>query len=175
MPSIKIGTQIWFLGWYYKATPLRSYSGFLGINLLYHFPLHSIVLALIKFTSEPVPFCLPNSVLLPSTINAATTPSFLKHCCSKSWNDFLLCIYPRCKAVTAHMHCMATDSIGSSEALNYHRKPSLCETEAEGHLGGSAVEPLPSAQGVILKSQDRVPDWAPSLEPASPSACVSRE
>ena len=42
-----------------------------------------------------------------------------------------------------------------------------------GRLGGSAVERLPSAQGVILESQDRVPHQAPCMEPASPSACVS--
>ena len=35
------------------------------------------------------------------------------------------------------------------------------------------VEHLPLAQGVILESQDRVPHQAPSMEPASPSACVS--
>ena len=43
----------------------------------------------------------------------------------------------------------------------------------QGSLGGSAVERLPSAQGVILESQDRVPHRAPCMEPASPSACVS--
>ena len=32
---------------------------------------------------------------------------------------------------------------------------------------------LPSAQGVILETQDRVPRQAPCVEPASPSACVS--
>ena len=32
---------------------------------------------------------------------------------------------------------------------------------------------LPSAQGVILETQDRVPRQAPGMEPASPSACVS--
>ena len=42
-----------------------------------------------------------------------------------------------------------------------------------GHLGGSVVERLPSAQGVIPESWDRVPHWAPSREPASPSAYVS--
>ena len=42
-----------------------------------------------------------------------------------------------------------------------------------GHLGGSAVEPLPSAQGVILETQDRVPHRVPCREPASPSACAS--
>ena len=43
----------------------------------------------------------------------------------------------------------------------------------EGHLGGSEVEHLPLAQGVIPGSWDGVPHWAPSREPASPSACVS--
>ena len=32
---------------------------------------------------------------------------------------------------------------------------------------------LPSAQGLILESQDQVPCQAPCMEPASPSACVS--
>ena len=31
----------------------------------------------------------------------------------------------------------------------------------------------PSAQGLILESEDRVPCQAPCMEPASPSACVS--
>ena len=39
-----------------------------------------------------------------------------------------------------------------------------------GWLGGLAP---PSAQGVILETGDRVPRWAPCMEPASPSACVS--
>ena len=38
-----------------------------------------------------------------------------------------------------------------------------------GHLGGSAIERLPLAQGVILG----LPHRAPRVEPASPSACVS--
>ena len=42
-----------------------------------------------------------------------------------------------------------------------------------GRLGGSAVEHLPSAQGMILESRDRVPHRAPCVESASPSACVS--
>ena len=42
-----------------------------------------------------------------------------------------------------------------------------------GHLGDSVVEHLPSAQGMILESQDRVPYRAPGMEPASLSACVS--
>ena len=42
-----------------------------------------------------------------------------------------------------------------------------------GSLGGSAVERLPLAQGVILESRDQVPHRAPCMEPASPSACVS--
>ena len=43
---------------------------------------------------------------------------------------------------------------------------------ASGCLGGSAVERLPLAQGVILEFWDRVPRQAPCMEPASPSACV---
>ena len=42
-----------------------------------------------------------------------------------------------------------------------------------GYPGGSVVECLPSAQGVILESQDRVPHRVPCMEPASPSAYVS--
>ena len=48
-----------------------------------------------------------------------------------------------------------------------------------GSLGGSAVWCLPSAQGVILGTRDRVPRRDPCMEPASPSAslspCVSYE
>ena len=42
-----------------------------------------------------------------------------------------------------------------------------------GSLGGSVVWLLPSAQGVILESGDQAPYWAPCMEPASSSACVS--
>ena len=42
-----------------------------------------------------------------------------------------------------------------------------------GCVGGSAVESLPSAQGVILETRDRAPHRAPCVEPASPSACFS--
>ena len=42
-----------------------------------------------------------------------------------------------------------------------------------GHLGGSVVKRLPSAQGMILETQDQVPHGAPCMEPASSSAYVS--
>ena len=42
-----------------------------------------------------------------------------------------------------------------------------------GHLGGSAVDCLPSAQVIILGPWYRVPHWAPYREPVSSSACVS--
>ena len=42
-----------------------------------------------------------------------------------------------------------------------------------GHLGGSAVECLPLAQGMIPGSRDQVPHQAPRKKPASPFACVS--
>ena len=44
--------------------------------------------------------------------------------------------------------------------------------QMKGHLGGSAVECLPSFQGVI-PVWDQVPHWAPYEEPASTSAYVS--
>ena len=43
----------------------------------------------------------------------------------------------------------------------------------EGNLGGSVVEVLPLAQGMILGSWDQVPHQAPYREPASPSVYVS--
>ena len=49
------------------------------------------------------------------------------------------------------------------------------EGDFRGRLGGSAVQCLPLAQGVILESQDRVlylASWASCMEPASPSASV---
>ena len=41
------------------------------------------------------------------------------------------------------------------------------------HLGGSVVYHLPLAQGMILRSWDQVPHWAPCRELASPFAYVS--
>ena len=45
-----------------------------------------------------------------------------------------------------------------------------CMTGQPRWLSGLAP---PSAQGMILETQDRVPRRAPCMEPASPSACVS--
>ena len=50
---------------------------------------------------------------------------------------------------------------------------SLLKKLEQGCLGGSVVEHLPSAQVVILESQDRVLHWAPHREPAFPFAYVS--
>ena len=58
-------------------------------------------------------------------------------------------------------------------SLPLYRRSIFLINESWGHLGGLAVERLPSAQGVILESQDRVLHQAPCMEPASPSACVS--
>ena len=41
------------------------------------------------------------------------------------------------------------------------------------HLGGSAVECLPLAQGMVPGSWDQIPHQASCMEPASSSACVS--
>ena len=47
------------------------------------------------------------------------------------------------------------------------------ELYQEGRPGGSAVERLPLAQGVIPESRGRVPHRASGMEPAFLSACVS--
>ena len=62
--------------------------------------------------------------------------------------------------------------------LDGHRVKTQLELDNWGHLGCSAVERLPLAQGVIPEFWDRVPRGAPCMEPASPSAfsaslCVS--
>ena len=44
---------------------------------------------------------------------------------------------------------------------------------SERQLGGSVVEHLPSAQGMILESRDRAPHQVLCRETASPSAYVS--
>ena len=43
----------------------------------------------------------------------------------------------------------------------------------ESHLGGSVVECLPSAQGMIPESWDEIPHQTPCRVPASPFAYVS--
>ena len=47
------------------------------------------------------------------------------------------------------------------------------QTSLAGHLGGSVLERLPSAQGMILGSWDGILHRAPRKELASPSVCVS--
>ena len=47
------------------------------------------------------------------------------------------------------------------------------ESSFLGQPGWPSDLALPSAQGVILETQDRVPCWAPCRELVSPSACVS--
>ena len=47
------------------------------------------------------------------------------------------------------------------------------DERSQGHMGGSVIERLPSAQSIILETHDRIPAGAPCMEPASPSACVS--
>ena len=47
------------------------------------------------------------------------------------------------------------------------------QTDILGQPGWLSGLALPSAQGVMLESRDRVPYRAPCMEPASPSPCVS--
>ena len=60
-----------------------------------------------------------------------------------------------------------------SLALLSRRKGKTIRSTKKGWLGGSVVEHLPSAQGLILESQDQVPHRAPCIALASPSAYVS--
>ena len=53
--------------------------------------------------------------------------------------------------------------------------PSLKRREFGGSLDGSAVECLPSAQGLILRSRDPVPHSAPCGETASISWFLSQQ
>ena len=72
-------------------------------------------------------------------------------------------------------------SVNAPRRLGQEMESSACPNKEAGHcikqgrgrLGGSAVERLPSVQGLVLESQDRVPHQVPCMEPASPSACVS--
>ena len=47
------------------------------------------------------------------------------------------------------------------------------KTQEWGCLGGSVVERLPLAQGVVLESPEQVPHRTPCTDSASPSDCVS--
>ena len=73
--------------------------------------------------------------------------------------------------------------VGITDANDFEKKKSFESEECHfgavkkswwwAHLGGSVVEHLPSAQGVIPESWDRVLHQAPHGKPASPSAYVS--
>ena len=70
-----------------------------------------------------------------------------------------------------------SDSLSLSSSASHlhactHMYSLSLKNKNKGCLGGSEVEHLPSAQGRILESQDRVPQRAPCMKPASPSACV---
>lgn len=89
--SAKYQNWNWDMGWYYKSTVLCSYIslfffGFPGNQLI--LPLHTTFYSSgpHRPMSELVPFCLPKSVLLSSTMNAATTRAILKPC----WNPLHL-------------------------------------------------------------------------------------
>ena len=59
------------------------------------------------------------------------------------------------------------------KTLREMREINKYQSNKQGHLGGSVVERLPLAQGLILESRDWVPHRGPCMEPASPSAYVS--
>ena len=57
--------------------------------------------------------------------------------------------------------------------ISLYENDGTVENPLMGQSGWLSSLALPSAQGVILESRDRVPCEAPCMEPASPSACVS--
>ena len=76
--------------------------------------------------------------------------------------------------LTLHLlHSRPFQSVFLLSKITPKTKSNNTLTVFQGRLGGSEVKCLPSAQGVILESQDQVPHQAPCMEPASPSACVS--
>ena len=85
---------------------------------------------------------------------------------------------------TSGSRCMEPASVSAcvSASLSLSLSLSLCASHENINksfkkrglrLGGSVVEHLPLAQGVILGSWDLVLHQVPCMEPASPSACVS--
>ena len=62
---------------------------------------------------------------------------------------------------------------GFAEFLQESGKSNICLNSPNlGHLGGSVVEPLPLAQGVIPGVAGSSPHRAPCREPASPSVSL---
>ena len=51
--------------------------------------------------------------------------------------------------------------------------PQIKVEDKQGQPGWFSGLAPPSTQGMILETWNRVPRWAPCMEPASPSACVS--
>ena len=79
---------------------------------------------------------------------------------------------PCCLPTPAACHVprpFISSSSGAGLAFLYHS----LNSHYRRCLGGLAVECLPSVQGGIPGFQDQVLHWAPCMEPASPSACVS--
>ena len=68
---------------------------------------------------------------------------------------------------------MVFDSKKLSKELDEQVPKGTVGIKEGGHLDGSVLEHLPSAQGMIPGSGDQIQRWAPYREPASPSAYVS--
>ena len=70
----------------------------------------------------------------------------------------------------------AAQKIGGADSRNIGQDTfAITQTRStdSGQLRWLSGLALPSAQGLILETWDRVPCRAPRMEPASPSACVS--
>ena len=71
--------------------------------------------------------------------------------------------------------CKQTSTVGVRELVSERTRESTKLKMPQGHLGASVVERLTSPFGLGRDPgvQGLNPHWAPSREPASPSACVS--
>ena len=81
-------------------------------------------------------------------------------------------VFPLPSSVQSLSACELNDKV----QINKRKSLFLWEFTKEvapGSLGGAAVWRLPLARDAILETRDRIPRWAPCMEPASPSACVS--
>ena len=72
------------------------------------------------------------------------------------------------------IHIVSIQLVEFSQMEPHHEPAFRSKNKTLGCLGGSAVECLPLAQGVIPDSRDRVPHWASCMEPTPPpSASLS--
>ena len=75
--------------------------------------------------------------------------------------------------VLVHQKLKQTSLMHLQQMFSWTQNFTVQKLRVVGCLGGSEVERLLLAQGMILEYWDRVPHQAPCMESASPSTCVS--